>query len=404
MAESTPSRCKRVLKLCCYRFNNPKQVPKNHYKLVDTIGRIGFAIKALLYGFLGYLCLKSVFGDEQTVNESPQGVFIFLDSQSDGFSHVALITVFTGITVYSIWRFWEGLSGQGYDSNFSNKKNFFRYRLSPLASGLVYSLYALYIIFVITGPKPLPNASSRPTDATCFPLCWRDTSLGKAGLTLLAIAFTIAMITQLIQTFTKTFHAEMQTAFLDTNDEWRCLRKTVKLIFYTAGHVGFAGRSLYFGLVAYLFWRVLFGGVIFLDQTESTTGQAVTAVQTTIAGKVLVGILGFGLMIYGFYVFLCVFLRRFPTPPPIEDKLPSPLPEAEKPAPSGEDVALLILRPRGEVESQSTLPPEEDKLPSPPGEDALLILRPGGDVELQSILRPEGGDKVQSNDSATDSV
>ncbi len=29
---------------------------------------------------------------------------------------------------YSIWRFWEGFIGQGYDNSFSNLKNFFKFR------------------------------------------------------------------------------------------------------------------------------------------------------------------------------------------------------------------------------------------------------------------------------------
>jgi hypothetical protein len=33
---------------------------------------------------------------------------------------------------------WEAVTGQGSDKSFSKKKNFFRYRLSPFVSGLVY--------------------------------------------------------------------------------------------------------------------------------------------------------------------------------------------------------------------------------------------------------------------------
>jgi hypothetical protein len=33
---------------------------------------------------------------------------------------------------------WEAFTGQGSDKSFSKKKNFFRYRLSPFVSGLVY--------------------------------------------------------------------------------------------------------------------------------------------------------------------------------------------------------------------------------------------------------------------------
>lgn len=312
----TGSCCAR----CCYHLNHPKQVSERAHRCVGILGRVGFTIKGLLYGFIGYLCLKSSLG--RTVdheNQSPQGVFIFImASYEDSFARTSLSAIFCGIAIYAIWRFWEGTVGQGYDETFSHKKNFFRYRLSPYASGLVYTLYDLYIIYVITRPKPPPNSSAyHRADASCFPLCWKSTTLGMVGLALLAIAFTIAMITQLIETFTKKFHSEMNTKFFDENDKFCCVRRTIQTIFYFAGHVGFAGRSLYFGMVAYMFWVVLCGDLE-LDPHLSTVGQAVTAVQETRAGKALVTALGVGLFTYGFYAILCVIFRYFPTPPPIE--------------------------------------------------------------------------------------
>lgn len=324
--ETTPKKpyliTLRYLKKKASRFNNPPQVRKHHYSIVKFCGKVGFIVKGLIYGFIGYLCLVSVFS-HSNVNESPQGVFIFISSSPNGFSHIALIALLCGLIFYAIWRVWEGISGQGYTPQFSRWKNFFRYRLSPLASALVYGLYAVYVITIFTSPKVAPTDTTRPTDATCFPNCWKQTVVGTIGIALLAIAFTIAVFTQLILSLTKNFHAEMKRDFFEKRDKWYPARKIIKFLFYGAGHVGFAARALLFALVAYFFWRVLLGTPPLLNESTSMVGQAVNIIQNSVYGLVTVSLLGIGLLIYGFFALLCVIFRVFPTPPPEETVLSS---------------------------------------------------------------------------------
>ena len=49
-----------------------------------------------------------------------------------------------GVALYIIWRFWEGITGQGSHPAYSRFKNFFSFRLSPLVSGGVYCGYLVY--------------------------------------------------------------------------------------------------------------------------------------------------------------------------------------------------------------------------------------------------------------------
>ena len=130
-------------------FKHPKQIKKKYYKTVQIAGRVGFFTKGFIYSTIGGLTLQSAF--TTTVhNESPQGVFILFGSFPRGTGYVMLVALFIGVCIYVIWRLWEGTTGQGYDPRFSKKKNFFRYRLSPLASAFVYLLYAAYIVYVFT--------------------------------------------------------------------------------------------------------------------------------------------------------------------------------------------------------------------------------------------------------------
>lgn len=288
-------------------LKNPKQVSKKYYTLVSFLGRLGFFTKALIYGFIGVLTFQSATSDV-IHNESPQGVFIFLGSQKHGAGQVYLTAMIAGVAVYVLWRLLEGLSGQGYDSKNSKKKNFFKYRVSPLVSALVYFMYGIYIVMLFLEPPAEVNQSVRDTDNSCFPTCWRDSIMGRIGLFLLALSFTIATITQLIPSLTGNFKDEMDPKKLQTT-----FGKIVKYPFYLTGHVGFLGRALLFFLVCFLFWKILFGYDIRLDPSQATVSQAVNSIRDYFWGKAIMGLMGFGLVVYAIFAFLCVYYKIFPT-------------------------------------------------------------------------------------------
>ncbi len=291
-------------------MKNPQQISKKHYRIVSIFGRIGFFTKAFIYGFIGGLILQSTFSSLEN-NDSPQGVFILLGSAPNGASHVNLILMLAGVCIYATWRFWEGTSGQGYDPNFSRRKNFFKYRLSPIASGGVYTAYAIYIITLFVGTKANPGQSTRQQDSSCFPICWRNSIGGKIGLILLATAFTIATITQLIPACTGNFRNEINFNKFKTK-----FGKIVKYPFLIAGHLGFFARAVLFFLVCFLFWKIVFGEQIFLNPQQATVSQAINAIRNLIIGKIVMGVLGAGLLLYGIFAALCSYYKIFPTPPP----------------------------------------------------------------------------------------
>ena len=290
--------------------NHPAQIQFKHYGIVSIFGKIGFFTKGLIYSFIGGLTLQSTF-TSIVQNESPQGVFILLGSAPDGASHFYLIAILAGVIIYTIWRFWEGITGQGYDPTFTARKNFFRYRLSPLASGFVYTLYAAYITSLFDDDKIEPGTSHREDDSTCFPLCWRDSVVGKFGLILLAVAFTIATITQLIPAFTKTFHKEINYNRFDTT-----FGKIMKIPYFITGHLGFLARAVLFFLVSFLFWKIVLGERTFIDPKQATVAQAINSIRDTTLGKVIMTALGIGLILYGVFAALCTYFKIFPTPPP----------------------------------------------------------------------------------------
>lgn len=294
-------------------FTKPSQVNDKYSETVRIFGIIGFTTKAILYSFIGGLTISSALTDIDT-NSSPQGVFVFLGSSPNYTGYIILVSVLVGIIIYALWRFIEGFSGQGYDPNFSRKKNFFKYRLSPLASAFVYTAYGIYIVSVLTSPIPAPGSSIRNQDESCFPLCWRNSLLGEIGLGLVAVAFTIATITQLIPAFTGNFKIEMDKTRLQKN-------KIIKKLFFILGRIGFFARAILFFLVCFLFWSVLFGTFSQFNSKEATVSQAINGLQKYMLGKVVMIVLGLGLIIYGVFALMNTYFKIFPTPPPSENRV-----------------------------------------------------------------------------------
>ena len=294
-------------------FRNPKQIRVTHHNLVDIIGKIGFFTKALIYATIGGLTIDSTFSSN-VHNESPQGVFILLGSMPNGTGYILLTLLLVGVIIYATWRFWEGFTGQGYDQRFSRKKNFFRYRVSPLVSGFVYTLYGAYIIYLYTLTPPEPGTSVQQESNTCFPICWRNTVIGSIALGLLAIALTIATITQLIPAFTGNFKNEMNL------DRYKGPGSRFLLtVFLICGHIGFFGRAILFFLISFLFWKILFGEDLHLNPTHSTVAQAINSINDTIWGKIVMATLGISLLIYSLFALMCIFYKIFPTPPPSQN-------------------------------------------------------------------------------------
>ena len=185
------------------------------------LGRIGWCAKGLVYGLLGGMCCDSAVGDDDS-SVSPQvcygvpmhclhcdayptlsryladaarqvahfsdvpgcqGAFILVGSNTIGIPLLVVMAV--ALITYCIWRFWEAVTGQGADAAFGNLKNFFRYRLSPFVSGIVYALYTIFVITLI----PKSQTERRGSGSSSFPDSWSHSTAGKVGLCFAGIAF-----------------------------------------------------------------------------------------------------------------------------------------------------------------------------------------------------------------------
>ena len=299
-------------------LEHPPQIDRKHRRLIGNIGRVGFATKGLIYAMIGGLLIRSAAERRSETNQSPQGVFVLISSEPGSSGTVYLSLVLIGLLLYVIWRLAEGLTGQGYDSTFSKKKNFFKFRLAPLISAAVYISYAVYVITLLRQPKNAQGSTNNTQELSntgggsgaCFPLCWRRTPAGTFGLVLLAIAFSIATLTQLALAVKTKFLAEMNKGKLQRTN--RFVRWTV----ITIGRLGYLGRAFLFFAVAYFFWRLVAGTDPTLNDGQPTMSQALNGFTSASYAPYFMSIVGSLVLLYALFTLLSIYFRVFPTPPP----------------------------------------------------------------------------------------
>ncbi|KAL0077177.1 hypothetical protein F4703DRAFT_1882524 [Phycomyces blakesleeanus] len=287
-------------------------IKEGHKKVLTFVGRCGFIAKGVVYGIIGVLSCTNVTGDwtpnGSQNNESPQGAFLLLG----GIPYIGrpiLVILAIGLITYIIWRFWEAITSQGADAKMSKAANFFRYRLSPFVSGCVYVAYTYYVIRMI---YQTPEEQQELTSSKAFPGSWTGSSLGKAGISLLGIAFMIATITQIVNSVTCNFRHDLRTS--DPN-----ARQWEAAIVNTAGRIGFAGRAAVFGTLSGFFWDSL------AKRNESGShnviGAAMSKLATSSGGQFFLMLTGICLVIYGLFSISNAYYKYFPTPPPSREPM-----------------------------------------------------------------------------------
>lgn len=299
-------------------LEHPPQIQRKNHRLIGNIGRVGFATKGLIYGIIGALLIRSAAERRRDTNQSPQGVFVLIGSEPGSSGLVYLSLVLAGLLFYVVWRLAEGLTGQGYDSTFSKKKNFVKFRLAPLISAAVYISYAIYVINLLRQPRNKRGSTTTENGtngggsgaSSCFPICWRRTVIGIIGLVILALAFSVAMLTQLLLAVKTKFLSEMDKGKLQKINMW------LKWAIITIGRLGYLGRAILFFAVAYFFWRLVAGTDPTFRDNQATLSQALNGFANASYAPYFLAVTGSLVLLYALFTLLSIYYRVFPTPPP----------------------------------------------------------------------------------------
>lgn len=296
-ASAAASLCGAVASGCGTFWLRPPQVPKAAHGCVRALGRLGWLSKAFVYACLGGLLCRGAVSDD-VKRESPQAVFVLVGSFPVG--NVWLSALALGVAVYALWRFVEGLLGQGYSPDASAASNIFRYRVSPLTSGGVYVAYLVFLCEVLLDVDDGDGEKGDQSETIPSPgLC-----------ALLAVAFLAATLSQLVQTLRPhaQFCQELDPAVVAAHPSAAAVVKVM-------GRVGFAGRATLFMLVSVLFWKAL-SGTLSDDESASTgsnMARALRSLHGSGAGRAFLFVLGIALLDYAMFATANVWMRSFPT-------------------------------------------------------------------------------------------
>lgn len=252
---------------------------------IKHIARTGYVAKGTVYALTGILAFGAAIGLGQS-SEGKLGVLKFLQEQP--FGNVLLGIMGLGLLCYAFWRFFQSIQDPediGSDAKAVGK------RIGFFFSGLVYlglGAYSVYQIF-----KPTSSGSSG--SGSMIPTEYMDYIFYSV-----AIGLAIKAIFQFVKAYKGKF---LRKFHLDSMSNVNT-RKTIKWL----GYAGMVSRGIVVGIVAYFFFRAA--------DTASKgdikgTSDAFSFLRQNSEGPWLVGLVAFGLICYGAYMFIMAKYRRF---------------------------------------------------------------------------------------------
>ncbi|KAI8376516.1 uncharacterized protein BYT42DRAFT_574904 [Radiomyces spectabilis] len=350
--ELTPPLTKRQKRWQSFKY--PSGVKPQHAAIVRWLGRIGFVAKGIVYSVMGGLCIATAQDLSTEVKaESPMGAFLFLGLFEIGGTPI-LIAMFVGILFYAIWRFWEGSTGQGSDRTMSVFQNFFRYRLSPIVSGIVYVVYLVVIGELLSESMEERHLRTTSQVTGCFPTCWAQGDwIHQMAVAVFGIAFVIAFVTQIQNGFSGRWYRDLMLH--------HCTRFE-KYFVYMLGHLGFLARAGVFMFVAVYMFRSLRQPMV---PERDPFSDAINQIISVHGGKVGLWFLGIGLIMFGLFAALNAYYKYYPTAPPSRLAFSRPTTTSSSPT-SADEISLPPLAAPSSHSNNRVAPAHvTDRPPSP---------------------------------------
>ncbi len=253
---------------------------------IKKAAKTGYAAKGVVYAITGFLAFGAASGLGGS-SEGKLGVLDFLQNQP--FGNVLLGIMGLGLLCYSFWRFYQ--STQDPENEGDDKKG--KAKLAGFfISGIVYLGLAIYAIYQIFRPSSGGSGGSSKTGM-----------IPTEYLPYVFYAVAIGLALKSIFQFVKVFKGDFLDKFhLNTLSNINT-RKTIKWL----GYAGLSARGVVVGIIAYFFFRAA--------DTASTqnikgTSEAFDFMRES-SGPWLVGVVAFGLICYGAYMFIMAKYRQF---------------------------------------------------------------------------------------------
>ncbi|PAP77550.1 DUF1206 domain-containing protein [Rubrivirga marina] len=254
---------------------------------LETLGRVGYGVKGVLYALLGVIALDAAIGPEDP--EGQEGAFATLAQQSYG--EVLLWVLVVGLAAYALWRVVLAITdpeGEGDDVEGAGKRFF--YVVSAVAYGsLAYSAYR-----VVSGAGQSSGGGAEDRAQTLLGL-----PAGRWIVGLLALGLLGYGLYQFVRAYRASF---MSNFHLDQRAVQH--RDLIK----RAGQWGLSAR----GVVYVLTGTFMAQAALRADADEAGgLDQALGALQRQSYGPWLLGLVAIGFILYGAYCWVNARYRRY---------------------------------------------------------------------------------------------
>lgn len=255
---------------------------------LQTLGRIGYATKGVVYGLVGALALQTAFGTGGSTTGS-RGAIQAIAEQP--FGRILLILTMVGLAAYALWRFVEAaldVEEKGTDAKGIAK------RIGYAVSGVIYAGLAVYTGQLAFGAGGGGGSSRQEWTARLMEQPFGIWLVGIVGVIVIGVG-----LRQFYQAHKAGFMNEYKTGAMSAKQK-RWARRF--------GQFGLSARGVTFVLI----------GIFFIQaarQADPSEAQGLGAALQTLAeqpyGPWLLALVALGFVAYGAYCFSRARYRDF---------------------------------------------------------------------------------------------
>ena len=253
---------------------------------VETLGRVGYAVKGGVYVLLGVLAVAAARG-----GDAPEGQTGALQALAEtSFGGILLGIASVGLLAYALWRF--ALAALDPEGRGTDAKGLAR-RAGYVVSGVAYATLAYTAYKILRGVGAGEGGPAEPT-AALMSQPFGPWLVGAVGLGVMAYGAY-----ELYRAYTAQFMDK-----LDLEGEVAQHRPTVRRV----GQAGLAARGVVYGII---------GGFLVVAARQADPSEArgldgaLRTLQEQSFGPILLALVGLGLAAYGLYCVVNARYRRF---------------------------------------------------------------------------------------------
>jgi len=260
---------------------------------METLMRLGYIVRGLVYGAIGVLALQVVLNRGGSLTDT-QGAIAALGRTSLG--NILLYAILVGLIGYALWGFVRAIFDplhKGTDLKGIGE------RIGFAVSGVSYGLLAVATYGLITGSANAAHNGSQTATAQDVTASLMSKSWGPAVVAIVGILIIGIGLLQIIQGVRRDFERQFDPYALSGSQRTWIDRM---------GRFGMAARGLVFAMI---------GAFLFLAAYTHNPGEA-QGIDGVLAkllqqpyGPWLLGVVALGLIAFGIYSALSGFWLRF---------------------------------------------------------------------------------------------